>query len=105
MMIFETVHRERIVKNMDSFYNSDVYELLKNGVEHHFELEFNVDGKIGFIDFTYFDVVKNGWVIVDFKTGSESEDKNSKYQEQLDFYQTVMEKLGYRIVETRLLWL
>jgi len=36
-------------------YKSDVYKLLDNGVEHHFELEFNVDGKTGFIDFIYFD--------------------------------------------------
>ena len=51
-------------------------------------LEFNDDDKTGFIDFIYFDAAKDGWVIVDFKTGSESEGKNSKYQEQLDFYQS-----------------
>ena len=60
----------------------------------------------GFIDFVYFDVSRDGWVIVDFKTGKESEDKNSKYQEQLDFYQAVMEGLAEgKVVETRLLWL
>ncbi len=105
MMIFETSQREDIVANMDSFYSSDIYELLKNGVEHHFELEFNVNGKTGFIDFIYFDEQNNGWVIIDFKTGRKNEDKNSKYQEQLDFYQDVMNNLEYKIVDARLLWL
>ena len=55
MMIFEPLQREAIVKNMDIFYKSDVYKLLNDGVEHKFELEFNLDGKTGFIDFIYFD--------------------------------------------------
>ncbi len=105
MMIYETVNREAIVKNMNSFYNSDIYGLLKNGVEHHFELEFNVDGKTGFIDFIYFDTEKNGWVIVDFKTGIETDEKNKKYQQQVDFYKSVVEELGYQVVHTTLLWL
>jgi ATP-dependent exoDNAse (exonuclease V) beta subunit len=90
---------------MKRFYESDVYTLLQNGVEHRFELEFNDDNKTGYIDFIYFDAVKDGWVIVDFKTGSQSEDKKNKYQEQLDFYQRVMEKLGYKVSQTHLLWL
>jgi ATP-dependent exoDNAse (exonuclease V) beta subunit len=68
-------------------------------------LEFNDEGKTGFIDFLYFDTAKEGWVIVDFKTGIETKDKNIKYQEQLDFYQTVLQNLGYKIVDTQLLWL
>ena len=105
MMIFETKQRESIVENMNSFYKSDVYELLRNGVEHQFELEFNVDDKTGFIDFIYFDKKNNGWVIVDFKTGKESDDKSCKYQKQLDFYTNVMTQLGYNITNSRLLWL
>lgn len=105
MMIFETKQRKVIIENMNSFYKSDVYELLRNGVEHQFELEFNVDEKTGFIDFIYFDKKNNGWVIVDFKTGKESDDKSCKYQKQLDFYTNVMTQLGYNITNSRLLWL
>ncbi len=103
MMIFETLQRASILKHMKAFYNSDIYELLENGVEHRFELEFNVDGKTGFIDFVYFDIEKNGWVIVDFKTGVETEEKNKKYQKQLEFYSDAIKK--YKVVDTRLLWI
>jgi ATP-dependent exoDNAse (exonuclease V) beta subunit len=105
MGIFEANQREAIENSMKRFYESDVYILLQNGVEHRFELEFNDDNKTGYIDFIYFDAVKDGWGIVDFKTGSQSEDKKNKYQEQLDFYQRVMEKLGYKVSQTHLLWL
>ncbi len=105
MGVFDTRQREAIENSMKRFYGSNIYKILQNGTDHHFELEFNDDGKTGFIDFIYFDAAKDGWVIVDFKTGSETVDKNSQYQEQLDFYQTVMEKLGYKIVGTNLLWL
>ena len=105
MLIFETSQREAIIENMNSFYESDVYKLLKTGVEHHFELEFNMDGKTGFIDFIYFDKQNDGWVIVDFKTGKETDEKNSKYQQQLDFYKNVVEALGYKVFVARLLWL
>lgn len=47
----------------------------------------------------------NGWIIVDFKTGKETDEKNIKYQEQLDFYKNVVEKLGYKVLDARLLWL
>ncbi len=43
--------------------------------------ETNINSKTGFIDFIYFDKENDGWVIVDFKTGRENEDKNSKYQD------------------------
>jgi ATP-dependent exoDNAse (exonuclease V) beta subunit len=105
MAVFDLKQREAIANSMKRFYKSDVYTVLQKRNEHHFELEFNDEGKTGFIDFLYFDTPKEGWVIVDFKTGIETKDKNIKYQEQLDFYQTVMEKLGYKIVATQLLWL
>ena len=105
MAVFDTKQREAVMSSMKCFYESNVYTVLHNGDTHHFELEFNDDGKTGFIDFLYLDTQKEGWVIVDFKTGSETKDKNMKYQNQLDFYQDVMEKLGYKIVDTSLLWL
>jgi len=61
--------------------------------------------KTGFIDFIYFDKKSNGWVIVDFKTGERSKEKTMKYQNQLDFYTDVMRKIGYKIVDAKLLWL
>ena len=105
MAVFDDGQREAIEKSMQAFYKSDVYVKLKEGTEHNFELEFNVEGKTGFIDFLYFDREKEGWVIVDFKTGVESTEKNEKYQEQLNFYKEVMENLNYKIVDTQLLWL
>ncbi len=105
MMIFDDKQRKSIIENMNSFYKSDVYALLKNKVEHRFELEFNVNDKTGFIDFIYFDKENDGWVIVDFKTGKESDSKNIKYQKQLDFYKDVVEGLGYKVINARLLWL
>ncbi len=105
MSVFDSKQRESVTNSMKQFSESNVYTGLQNGIEYHFELEFNDDGKTGFIDFLYLDVEREGWVIVDFKTGIETKDKNIKYQEQLDFYQRVMEELGYKIVETQLLWL
>lgn len=105
MMLFDKSERISIIDNMSSFYKSDIYKLLKDGVEHIFELEFNVDGKRGFIDFIYFDKQNDGWVIIDFKTGNATTEKNQKYQKQLDFYKDVVKGLGYRVVDARLLWL
>jgi ATP-dependent exoDNAse (exonuclease V) beta subunit len=104
-MIFDTSARESVINNMNTFYKSDIYRLLKDGVEHRFELEFNVDDKTGFIDFIYFDREQDGWVIVDFKTGKQTDEKNNKYQEQLEFYKKIMQDMGYKIVDTKLLWL
>jgi ATP-dependent exoDNAse (exonuclease V) beta subunit len=105
MDLFDEIQREEIINHMNNFYKSDIFKILTDGTEHHFELEFNVGNKTGFIDFIYFDNKKNGWIIVDFKTGKETESKNRKYQQQLNFYQDVMSQLGYNIIETRLLWL
>ena len=88
------------------FYDSKIYQLLKEGkTEYRFELEFNTDNKQGFIDFIYFDKKKNGWIIIDFKTGKKTEDKIEKYQEQLDFYTKIMTELGYDVVGAELLWI
>ena len=105
MFVFDIKQREQIANSMNIFYQSDIYKLLKSGVEHKFELEFNTDGKTGFIDFIYFDKENDGWIIVDFKTGIENQEKNEHYQVQLDFYQNIIESLGYKVIDTRLLWL
>jgi len=105
MMVFSPTTREQIINNMHSFYESDIYNILKDGVPHHFEFEFYVNNKHGFIDLIYLDKEKDGWVIVDFKTGTPTQNKKDTYQQQLAFYQDVMETLGYKIVDSRLLWL
>jgi ATP-dependent exoDNAse (exonuclease V) beta subunit len=105
MGVHEEQDRTSVKKSLQKFYESAIYTLLESGVEHRFELEFNHEGKTGFIDFLYYDQEKEGWVIVDFKTGVESEEKISQYQEQLDFYKNVMEVLEYKIVDTQLIWL
>ncbi|MDF1884396.1 UvrD-helicase domain-containing protein [Sulfurimonas sp. SAG-AH-194-C21] len=64
MFVFDIKQREQIIQSMNIFYESDIYKLLQNGVEHHFELEFNVESKTGFIDFIYFDKENDGWVII-----------------------------------------
>ncbi len=103
--LFETKDRDKVKRSMESFYASSIYSILQNGTTHHFELEFNNDGKRGFIDFIYFDRQKEGWVIVDFKTGQKREEKIDKYQKQLEFYKDVMEHLHYKVTDTQLLWL
>ncbi|NPA60509.1 MAG: UvrD-helicase domain-containing protein [Epsilonproteobacteria bacterium] len=105
MMIFDKTERESIIKHMNRFYETQIYKLLKDGIKHHFELEFYLDNTTGFIDFIYFDESQNGWVIVDFKTGVETKEKDEYYQRQLDFYKEAMTKLNYNIIDAKLLWL
>jgi len=105
MGLFDAYERDAVCSSMEKFYQSTEYICLSKGAEHRFELPFHVDGKSGFIDLIYFDEAKNGWVIVDFKTGTSTVEKEKKYQAQLDFYKDVMEAQGERVVQTRLLWL
>jgi len=44
-------------------------------------------------------------VIVDFKTGTQTKDKDIKYQKQLEFYKEVMVESSFNIVDLKLLWL
>lgn len=94
----------KIKNSIERFMNSDIYIRLKSGVAHQFELEFHALEKAGFIDLVYFDEVKDGWVIVDFKTGTPNEEKILKYQQQLDFYEGVLVENGLNVVEKKVLW-
>jgi len=105
MLVFEEVKRNKIILHMNNFYKSEVYVLLKNDTRHRFELEFNINNKTGFIDLIYYDKKENAWVIVDFKTGKPSEEKEKKYNEQLSFYKEAMQDLGYKISLCKILWL
>ena len=102
--IFDGSERIKVKESMENFYQSEVYKLLKDNVEHRFELEFNVDNKTGFIDFIYFDRENNGWIIVDFKTGTPTKEKEESYQKQLDFYMEIMTGLSYKVLDAKLLW-
>lgn len=102
--INEDTHKIQIKNAIKAFLKSDVYVKLKSGAEHKFELEFNTAEKRGFIDLVYFNENKNGWVIVDFKTGKQTEDKELLYQEQLNFYENVFVQSGLVVVGKDLLW-
>ncbi len=102
--IIEETEQVKIKNSIENFKNSDVYKLLKTGVEHRFELEFNYQDKTGFIDLIYFNKEKNGWVIVDFKTGIKSKEKEETYQKQLEFYEEVLNNIGLSVVGKEILW-
>jgi ATP-dependent exoDNAse (exonuclease V) beta subunit len=102
--IIEENEQSKIKNSIENFRNSDVYKLLKSGVEHRFELEFNYQDKKGFIDLVYFDESKAGWVIIDFKTGIKSQEKEEKYQTQLKFYEEVLSDIGMSVVGKEILW-
>ena len=105
MGIWEAEARVSVLVNMQKFYDSPVYEALNQGAEAYFEKGFDDGEKSGYIDLVYFDEERDGWVIVDFKTGMPTDEKKEKYQQQLEFYEGVMEAQGESVVETQLLWL
>jgi ATP-dependent exoDNAse (exonuclease V) beta subunit len=102
--IIEKKEQNKIKNSIENFKNSDIYKLLKSGVEHRFELEFNHQDKKGFIDLIYFDESKAGWIIIDFKTGIKSLEKEEKYQKQLEFYEKVLKDIGLCVVGKEILW-
>lgn len=102
--IIEEIEQTKIKNSIENFKNSNVYKLLKSDVEHRFELEFNYKDKKGFIDLVYFDKDNAGWVIVDFKTGIKSQEKEEKYQKQLEFYEEVLSDIGMSVVGKDILW-
>lgn len=98
-------HEQQSIQNaLQTFAKSEVYTKLKEGTQHQFELEFNTPNKCGFIDLVYFDEEKNGWMIIDFKTGTPSKEKEQGYQTQLDFYESVLVESGLSVVGKGLLW-
>ena len=102
--ISEKNEQLKIKNSIENFKSTDVYKLLKSGVEHRFELEFNHEDKTGFIDLIYFDTTKDGWVVVDFKTGIQSVEIEEKYQKQLSFYEEVLNNIGMSVVGKDILW-
>ena len=91
--------------SIEAFLQSDVYRVLKTGVAHRFEHPFEVEGKKGIIDLIYYDALASGWVIVDFKSGTPTQEKLHTYDAQLCFYRESLNALGYVVADTTLLWL
>ena len=81
---------------------SELRELVEWGYD--VGLEFNYQDKTGFIDLIYFNKEKNGWVIVDFKTGIKSKEKEETYRKQLEFYEEVLNNIGLSVVSKEILW-
>ena len=102
--ISEKNEQLKIKNSIENFKSTDVYKLLKSGIEHRFELEFNYQDKTGFIDLVYFDESKAGWVIIDFKTGFKSQEKEEKYHKQLSFYEEVLSDIGMKIIDKKIFW-
>jgi ATP-dependent exoDNAse (exonuclease V) beta subunit len=102
--IIEENEQIKIKNSIENFKSTDVYKLLKSSVEHRFELEFNYQDKTGFIDLVYFDESKAGWVIIDFKTGFKSQEKEEKYHKQLSFYEEVLSDIGMKIIDKKIFW-
>lgn len=96
--------KKQILISIEMFKSSDIYQLIRSGVEHRFELEFNHKDKTGFIDLVYFDDESDGWIIVDFKTGNKTDEKEIYYEKQLEFYEEVLSEIGMKIVGMKILW-
>ncbi|WP_417427642.1 UvrD-helicase domain-containing protein [Halpernia sp.] len=47
---------------------------------------------------------ENGWLIVDFKTGEETDEKKKKYEKQVSTYKSVLEKLGKKVLKTEIVY-
>lgn len=47
---------------------------------------------------------ENGWLIVDFKTGEETDEKKRKYEKQVATYKSVLEKLGKKVLKTEIVY-
>ena len=52
----------------------------------------------------YFLEEQNAWVIVDFKTGIQSQEKEDKYRKQLEFYEEALIGIGMNVVGKEILW-
>ena len=43
-------------------------------------------------------------MIIDFKTGTKSNEKEEAYQKQLEFYEEVLNNIGLSVVGKEILW-
>lgn len=105
--IEDVVLQDEIKTRARNFTKTPVYEILSSGAEHLFEYRFDeqIDGErlTGSIDMIYFDAKRDGWVVVDFKSGKKHQ--NHGYEGQLAFYQRVLESKNLRVLDTELCWL
>lgn len=47
---------------------------------------------------------ENGWMIVDFKTGTDTDANKKKYEKQLETYQSILQKLGKTVVKSEIVY-
>lgn len=73
------------------------------GLEIMNERELMIEGKLYRPD----RVVKNNneWYVIDFKTGNPSDKEKEKYQKQIDFYTSALEKFGMKMGGAALIYL
>ncbi|MEA2017436.1 MAG: 3'-5' exonuclease, partial [Campylobacterota bacterium] len=114
--VFDDEIKSKIKHYLENFKTTTTYKKLKNGAEHHFEIELNMykDGNQtqGVIDLIYFDDEKDGWGIVDFKSNNINGRtdlvqfaKDNGYDKQLDTYEMLCEGNGLNVIEKMLLFL
>ena len=105
MEVFDPKERASVRQSLRNFYDSELYGILHSGTEHYFEKAFAYGTKRGVIDLIYYDGERKGWMIVDFKTGTQSKEKEAHYQKQLEFYEEAMREMGFPVAGSGLLWL
>ena len=96
---FYGVDFEKVKKMIDNFINSDEYKELQKTNIKHFEWEFEDEEGIGRVDLWY--EIDGVCKIIDFKTGK----KDSKYEKQLQRYANALKNIGYKKIQTKLLYL
>ncbi|WP_459883541.1 UvrD-helicase domain-containing protein [Caminibacter profundus] len=85
-----------IKEKINNFKNSQTYKELKKADDVIFEMPYVYNNEEKRVDLIY--KYDNKWILVDFKTGKESE----KYQDQINTYKDELNKLGIAIDEVRL---
>ena len=92
--------KDKVYQLIENFRNSESYEKLLKSRKKYFEFPFEVSDSRGAIDLLFYDEEREGWIIVDFKTGKEHD-----YSYQLNEYKNAMESLGLNIIDTQVLYL
>ncbi|MBZ7978657.1 UvrD-helicase domain-containing protein [Campylobacter sp. RM12654] len=98
-------YKDKIIGLFNNYINSNLAKKVAQSSNKYYELEINTPDKTGICDLIYYDNDCGAYVIVDFKTGKKSQEKENTYQKQLEFYKSMMENEGYKIAKTEIFWL
>lgn len=96
---FYGVAFKEIKKMIDNFINSDEYKELQKATIKNFEWEFEDEDGVGRIDLWY--EIEGVCKIVDFKTGQ----PKKEHTIQINRYKKALQKIGYKNITTKLLYL